>query len=288
MPRLATKNEKRKTLIADYASLMGGAVLRHRADVAERAKRVEAERAGKVISQFVTNMSHELRTPLNAIIGFSEFMQDIEKHGLNKESIEEYSRFIYGSSTKLLNIVNNIIDISKIHSGSMIIDPQEISVAEILQPSIRLAAGEAADGRTISEKIAPGLPPIFVDIVKMKQVFRNILENAVETAPEGGTVAVSAEKAADGFVKIAFSNGGRSMSGDESSSAESERDWERAGLGIGLAIAEALVELHKGRMTLSGRDDPANEVAVILPACPGAPDIERRGRADAAQTVENA
>ena len=285
MSRLAIKNQGRTTLIGDYVSLMGGAVLRHRAEVAERAKRVEGERANKVISQFVANMSHELRTPLNAIIGFSEFMKDIDKYEISKENIEEYSGFIYNSSARLLKSINNIIDISKIHSGAMLLDCQNISVSELLQTSIRLTTGASGDGQvTISENIPPDVPDIFVDILKLKQVFTNILKNAVEMTPAGGTITVSAESAAGGFVKITFSSAHHSMSGDRAATAEasslpakSERDWEFADLGIGLAIADALVGLHKGRMNISSRNGAGNEVAIILPACSGAADIVRRG-----------
>ena len=129
-----------------------------------------------------------------------------------------------------------------------------------------------------------------------KQVFKNILENALETTPAGETITVSAEPAAGGSVKITFSSSRRRMSGDEAwaaggatAQAQSERDWESADLSVGLAIAEALVGLHGGGMNLSSRSGAGSDVAIILPAFSGAADVPGRGPVGAgASVLENA
>lgn len=263
---------------------MGGAVLRHRAEVSERAKRLEAERANKVTSQFIANMSHELRTPLNAIIGFSEFMRNAEKNKLSHARIKEYSDYIYNSSVNLLNIFNKIIDISKIQSGSMVVDRQEISVEEILQPCIKMLSGTGGKNRpTIKERIDPDLPNIFADIVKLKQVFHNILENALKFTPPEGIITVSAQPGANNTVDITFSDTGKGMSSAEAKiaaapfvQAKGEIKSEAGGLGLGLAIAKALVDLHGGRLSITAKQGAGTKVSLSLPACSAATDEPNR------------
>ena len=281
MLRHAIRDQKTNTLISNYVSLMGGAVLRHRAEVAERAKRLEAERANKVTAQFIANMSHELRTPLNAIIGFSEFMRNVEKNEISDARLKEFSSYIYNASVHLLKVFNSVIDISKIHSGSMVMDRQEISVSEILQPCIKTMSGEGQ--AVIREKIDSGLPSIFADIVKLKQVFDNILENALKFTPPDGTITVSAQSVAGNFVKITVSDTGKGMSAAEVkiaatpfARAKGELKSEGGGLGLGLAIAKALVELHGGRLGISARRGVGTDVAIVLPACA---DARQRGAA---------
>lgn len=271
--RFTTSGQRGNALIAEYVSLMGGAVLRHRAEVAERAKRVEAERATKVTSQFIANMSHELRTPLNAIIGFSEFMRNAEKNKVSQARIKEYSNYIYDSSVNLLNIFNNIIDISKIQSGSMVVDCQEITISEILEPCIKELSGAKGEKQAaIKEKIDSGLQSVFVDIPKIKQVFQNILENALRyTSPEG-RINVSAQPGEDNTVVITFSDTGKGMTAAEAKNAaapfaqaKGEIKSEGGGLGLGLAIATALVELHGGTLSITAKKDVGTKVAVTLP-----------------------
>jgi len=298
MLRLAVRDQKTNTLLGNYVSLMGGAVMRHRAEVAERARRVEAERAKKVTSQFIANMSHELRTPLNAIIGFSEFMQNAEKGEISDARLKEFSSYIYNASVHLLKVFNSVIDISKVQSGSMVVDCQEISVSEILQPCIKMVSGPGK--ATVREKIDPGLPNIFADIVKLKQVFGNILDNALKFTPADGTVTVIAQAAGDHSVKIVFSDTGKGMSPAEAkiaatpfAQAMGELKSEGGGLGLGLTIAKALVELHGGTLSIAAKQGVGTDVTIILPGCaraaaetrsgPAAPKTSAPGYADAQQ-----
>jgi two-component system cell cycle sensor histidine kinase PleC len=230
-------------------------------------------------------MSHELRTPLNAIIGFSEFMRNAEKDGISDARLKEFSSYIHNASVHLLKVFNSVIDISKIHSGSMVLDRQEISVSEILQPCIKMLSG---DGQAaIREEIESDLPNIFADIVKLKQVFTNILENALKFTPPEGTVTVSAESVAGNRVKIVFSDTGKGMSAAEAkiaatafAQAKGELTSKTGGLGLGLAIAKALVELHGGSLRISTKQGVGTDVAIILPLCAGATDEARSGPAN--------
>jgi two-component system cell cycle sensor histidine kinase PleC len=217
-------------------------------------------------------------------------MRNAEKHDISDARLREFSSYIHNASVHLLKVFNSVIDISKIHSGSMVLDPQEISVSDILQPCIKMLSG---DGQaTIREEIDPDLPNIFADIVKLNQVFHNILENALKFTPPDGSVTVSAQAAADNCVKIVFSDTGRGMSADEAKSAATpfaramgEIKAEGGGLGLGLAIAKALVELHAGTLSISARQGVGTDIAIILPACAAATSESSAGSAHQATSA---
>ena len=113
-------SHKPSSLMNEYASLLGDAVLRHRARVAEHSARIEAELASRVKSEFIANMSHELRTPLNAIIGFSKLLSEQGERRLAQPEIADYANLIHDAAGHLLSVINNILDISKIQSGKCI------------------------------------------------------------------------------------------------------------------------------------------------------------------------
>ncbi len=120
------------SLMGEYASLLGDAVLRHRTREAEHMARIESELANRVKSEFIANMSHELRTPLNTIIGFSKILAEHDRRRLPDDEIVEYAQLINDSAGHLLSVINDILDISKIQSGKYTIDARETNVDELL------------------------------------------------------------------------------------------------------------------------------------------------------------
>jgi two-component system, cell cycle sensor histidine kinase PleC len=267
-------NSKSTSLMNEYASLLGDAVLRHRARVAEHSARIEAELASKVKSEFIANMSHELRTPLNTIIGFSKLLTEHERRRLPDADVIEYATLINDAAGHLLSVINDILDISKIQSGKYTIDNREVNIDEILQScmsSFRLMASEAAV--TMTPTTAYDLPPVRGDGVKLRQIFTNIISNAIKFTPRGGTIKIEALRSNSGGVTVLIRDTGVGMSPEEIMIAltpfgqvDGGRSRWREGTGLGLPIAKALVELHGGQIEIRSVKGEGTEVAVILPS----------------------
>ena len=267
-------NAKVNSLMNEYSSLLGDAVLRHRARVAEHSARIEAELASKVKSEFIANMSHELRTPLNTIIGFSKLLSEHEKRTLPQNEIVEYATLIHDAAGHLLSVINDILDISKIQSGRYTLDAREINVDEILQNcinSFRLMASEA--GVSIIPATAVDLPAVRGDAIKLRQIFTNLVSNAIKFTPRGGSVTVETMRINTGGMGVLIRDTGVGMTEDEIAVAltpfgqvDGSRSRWREGTGLGLPIAKALVELHGGQIDIRSEKGKGTEVAVVLPS----------------------
>jgi two-component system, cell cycle sensor histidine kinase PleC len=267
-------NQKSNSLMTEYASLLGDAVLRHRARIAEHSARIEAELASKIKSEFIANMSHELRTPLNTVIGFSKLLSEHERRPLPNNEIVEYASLIHDAAGHLLSVINDILDISKIQSGKYTLDSREIRLDEILQAilsSFRLMAGEASV--TLVPSMAYDLPAVRGDSVKLRQIFTNLISNAIKFTPAGGSVTVEALRSNTGGVAILVRDTGVGMTAEEIQVAitpfgqvDGSRTRWREGTGLGLPIAKALVELHGGIIEVRSTKGAGTTVSVFLPS----------------------
>jgi two-component system, cell cycle sensor histidine kinase PleC len=264
---------KSTSLMGEYSSLLGDAVLRHRTRAAEHAARIEAELASRVKSEFIANMSHELRTPLNTVIGFSKILSEHERRRIPDKEIVEYATLILDGAGHLLSVINDILDISKMQSGRYTLDAREISIEEVLNSALSTVKHNAAEsGVEINMRIAAALPAVRGDPVKLRQIFTNLISNAVKFTTKGGSVALEALRLAEGGVVVLVRDTGIGMTPEELEVAlspfgqvDAGRSRWREGTGLGLPIAMALVELHGGELKVRSVKGQGTEVAVLLP-----------------------
>ncbi len=243
------------------------------ADLADKYARekTRAEAANRSKSEFLANMSHELRTPLNAIIGFSEVMQAQMFGPMGSEKYAEYSRDIHRSGLFLLDVINDILDMSKIEAGRMQLECETLQVDAALDEVMRLIGPRAYEGGvTIERDVPPGLS-LWADRRAFKQVLINLLSNAVKFTPEGGKVTVSAKLAKE-FMSVSIRDTGIGIPardieklGRPFEQVENQFTKTKGGSGLGLAISKSFVELHGGVLSIRSTAGKGTEVTVTFP-----------------------
>ena len=235
-----------------------------------RAKK-EAEVANRTKTEFLANMSHELRTPLNAIIGFAEIMRE-GVFGILPDRYKDYASDIVDSARHLLNIINEILDVSKSEIGQLELHESTFDLRVAIGSAMRLVNGRAMDA-AISLRPTETETPMYVnaDEQKVKQILLNILSNAVKFTPRDGTVEVSSEQDTDGLW-IRVTDTGIGMTTEEIELAmapfgqvESAFSRSHQGTGLGLPLAESMVELHGGRLTVESESGKGTTVSFNLP-----------------------
>src|SRR3984885_6348749 len=243
------------------------------ADLAEKyaEEKTRAEDANQAKSKFLANMSHELRTPLNAIIGFSEIMESGMFGPLGAEKYTEYSRDIRESGRYLLDVISDILDMSKIEAGGIRLKPEAVELDDILADCLRVISARANEKRlTLDSSIAPAIR-LQADRRAIKQIALNLLSNAVKFTPDGGAVTVHGRLRGEG-VTIAIADNGIGIPKDALGKlgrpfeqVESQLTKRHQGSGLGLAIAKSLAELHGGSMRIRSILGKGTTVVVRLP-----------------------
>ena len=241
------------------------------ADLAEKyaEEKTRAEEASQAKSKFLANMSHELRTPLNAIIGFSEIMESGMFGPLGSDKYREYCSDIHQSGQYLLDVINDILDMSKIEAGRIRLDAEPIELEPFLNDAMRVVSGRANDKRLqLTARIGRGIR-LSADHRLLKQIMLNLLSNAVKFTPEGGRVTIRARKTSGGWVSISIADSGIGIPeealarlGRPFEQVESQLTKSHQGSGLGLAIAKSLTELHHGSMRI--RSTPGRGTMVLL------------------------
>ena len=243
------------------------------ADLAEKyaEEKTRAEEANQAKSKFLANMSHELRTPLNAIIGFSEIMESAMFGPLGAGKYTEYSRDIRESGEYLLDVINDILDMSKIEAGGIRLAPEPVELEPILADCLRVVSTRAGEKRVVlKETIDPHIR-LVADRRAVKQIALNLLSNAVKFTPDGGAVTVRG-RLRGGMVTVAITDNGIGIPkealrklGRPFEQVESQLTKRHQGSGLGLAIAKSLTEMHGGAMRICSRLGQGTTVVVRLP-----------------------
>jgi signal transduction histidine kinase len=235
------------------------------------ATKLDAANSAK--SRFLANMSHELRTPLNAVIGFSEVLRDAVLGPLSSK-YREYARDIHASGTYLLRLINDVLDTSKIEVGQLELHEDDVELAEVARECERLLRDKARDGRVVLEMtLAPDLPLVRADRLRLKQIMLNLLSNAVKFTPPGGRVTLSVSPLSSGGIAMAVADTGIGMRPQEIPLAlepfqqlDNSLARRYEGTGLGLPLTKALVELHGGRLEIESAPGKGTTVHVSLPA----------------------
>lgn len=235
-----------------------------------------AEEANRSKSEFLAKMSHELRTPLNAINGFSEIMQ-AELYGpLGDAKYKEYVDDILGSGRHLLELIDDILDMSKIETGRIELEPKRVDLEKLVKECARLVAKKAQDAGVALTVSLGAAPAIFADARAAKQVTLNLLSNAIKFTPKGGAVTVTAEADLDGVTLIIADEGSGIEKGQLARlGAPFERSREsqvaaRQGSGIGLALSKALMELMGGILAIASEPGKGTVACAAFPRRPDA------------------
>ena len=233
----------------------------------ERARAIDASRAK---SEFLANMSHELRTPLNAILGFSEMLHR-DSFAMKRA---EYARLIHDSGRHLLELINDILDLSKIESGKLVLRDDTVDLGAIALECAELLALKAREGGiAVSVDAASSLPYVMADARALKQMMLNLASNAAKFTPPGGKIVIFARQTAQSEIAFGVSDSGVGIAEEDQARVFENFGQGRhdaistdKGTGLGLPIVKGLAEAHGGRVLLESRINEGTTVTVFLPA----------------------
>jgi two-component system, cell cycle sensor histidine kinase PleC len=262
------------SLMSEFSDSFGSAVTRQKTSLALRAAKVEAELASKAKSEFIANMSHELRTPLNAIIGFSEMLATLKLSDPDKVPL--YAGYIRQAADHLLGLINSILDVSKIQAGKLTVDREPMPLLPAVESCLLIIDSRARErGITVTSWLAPDLPRLNADPLRLKQILINVLSNAVKFTQPGGRVELEAATLGASCARIEIRDDGPGMTSEEIDTAmrpfgQVNGGWTKRheGTGLGLPISLALARLHGGDMQLHSTKGLGTRVTIDLPVWP--------------------
>ncbi len=242
----------------------------------ERALRTalrQAEIANKMKAAFLAAMSHELKTPLNAVLGFSEIIRDEVLGPVGHDMYRDYAGDIHKSGTRLLSVINDVLDVSRLEGGLLTLDARPENILDVVEAAIKLARAVTHDGRKIEIDVPDDMPSLLVDPRRLAQAIGNLLANALKFTPQSGHVRFSARIAADGGALLTVDDSGIGMEQETIAAAlEPFRQLDASlarrfeGAGLGLSISKALAELHGGALSVQSAVGEGTVVTIALPA----------------------
>jgi PAS domain S-box-containing protein len=240
----------------------------HRAGALQRAM----QEASRLKTEFLANMSHELRTPLNAIIGFAELMHRGKVGPVSAEH-KEYLGDILTSSTHLLQLINDVLDLAKVESGKMEFRLESVDLTKLAREVGDIVRGLAASGRVQLETcVDPAVATVVVDPARVKQILYNYVSNAIKFTPPGGRITIRIGPEGPALFRIDVEDTGVGIAADdlgklfvEFQQLDASAAKKYQGTGLGLALTKKLAEAHGGRVTVRSTPGTGSTFSVILP-----------------------
>ncbi len=247
---------------------------RKRAEMEIIKAKEAAEYANRSKTEFLAHMSHELRTPLNAVIGFSEMIAAAPFGPVGSPKYLDYARDIHRSGHHLLDLINDVLDLSKIEAGKLELRETSVALPDLIQECVSLLQNRADSAHVqLSADVPPSLPLLRADERAVKQVLLNLLSNAVKFTPRGGTVVARAEHRPGQSLALSVTDTGIGMSPDEIAIAmtpfgqvDSKLARQHVGTGLGLPLTRSLVQLHGGDIMVSSGKGVGTTVTAAFPA----------------------
>ncbi len=259
---------------AGYRGIGFDVTRERRAEAELRQAKETAEYANRAKSDFLANMSHELRTPLNSVLGFSELMKDELMGPIGSSRYRHYAESIHLSAAHLLEIINDILDLSKVENGSQELREEKVDLQQVIHTCQRIITPRAAEADlSIEIGSTRGLPHVWADKTILNQILLNLLTNAVKFTPSGGSISFRVKHEENGGVSFLVKDTGIGIA-----EADRERVLEpftqvapadsrgHRGTGLGLSLTKSLVELHDGTLTIESALGAGTTATVLLPA----------------------
>ena len=239
-----------------------------------RSALIKAEAGDRAKTEFLANTSHELRTPLNAVIGFAEIMEAESLGPLGVPEYREFAQDIVKSGRHLLEIINDIIDMSRMESGTLEIQEEAIAISAVLDDAIREAETAAEEaGVTLTKSVAEGLPGLYADARLVKRMLGNLVSNAVKFSEKGGSVDLRATADDDKPLAFVVQDTGIGISAEKmpfilqpfgQADGSLARPYE--GTGLGLSLTKSMIELHGGRLEVESEVGVGTTAMLVFPA----------------------
>ncbi len=256
-----------------YEGSMEDITSRKETEIQLKEAKLQSDVASRAKSEFLANMSHELRTPLNSIIGFSEIIRNEVFGPIEPKAYQEYARDIHDSGKHLLSVINQILDISRIDAGERELNESLVDIPKTIHTCLGLLEGKARSAQqVILNNVPQTLPKVIAEETAIKQMVMNLLSNAIKFTPQGGRITLDAEQDRQGNIRISVTDTGKGLDDDEMARAlspfgliDGRHGKESSGIGIGLALVNALLKLHDGRIELFSQKGIGTTATIILP-----------------------
>jgi PAS domain S-box-containing protein len=268
----AVKDEHEQLIY--FEGSMENITQRKETEIALREAKVQSDLASRAKSEFLTNMSHELRTPLNAIIGFSDIIQTQAFGEVGRGEYLDYARDINQSGKRLLQVINDILDMSRIEAGDRQLNEGVVDLSKVVPSVLEMLSQKIESHRMIlSNYVSIETPKLIGEVHAVKQMLANLLSNAVKFTPEGGRISIQADMDDYGQMHISVTDTGIGLTDEEIEKALSpfgqvnaSLSKNESGTGLGLTLVQSLMSLHGGSFELFSQKGIGTTATLIFPA----------------------